>query len=109
MSKLSRDKGARYEREIAHRYRDAGFTDAYRTAQFCGNTGHAADVEGVPGVHIEGKHREQLRLYEWIEQAERDAAGSGKIPAVHRRKNRRESLVTLRLNDFIELIKKAQI
>lgn len=74
--------------------------------QFCGNTGHAADVEGVPGVHIEGKHQEQLRLYEWIEQAERDAAGSGKIPAVHRRKNRRESLVTLRLNDFIELIKK---
>lgn len=48
MAKKSRDKGARYEREIAHRYRDAGFTDAYRTAQFCGNTGHAADVEDVP-------------------------------------------------------------
>lgn len=105
MAKKSRDKGARYELEIVHRYRDAGFADAYRTAQFCGNTGHAADVEGVPGVHIEGKHQEQLRLYEWIEQAERDAAGTGRIPAVHHRKNRCDTLVTIRLDDFIRLIK----
>lgn len=101
----SKSKGARFEREIAAKYRAAGFGDAHRTAQYCGKTGQAADVEGVPGVHIECKHQERINIYDWMDQARRDASGTGNIPAVHFRKNHYEILVCLRLEDFIELIK----
>jgi Holliday junction resolvase len=100
----SKSKGARFEREIAAKYRAAGFNDAHRTAQYCGKTGQAADVEGVPGIHIECKHQERLQIYDWIDQAKRDAAGTGDIPAVHFRRNNCEVLVCIRFDDFVRLI-----
>ena len=51
----SKDKGKRFERQLASRFREYGY-DAKRTAQYCGNTGDAADVIGLPGIHIEAKH-----------------------------------------------------
>lgn len=100
----SRDKGARYEREIANYFRDYGY-EAHRTAQFRGNTGQAADVEGVPHIHIECKHQERLQPYDWIEQAVRDsnAAGKGDKPVVLMRKNGKETLAVMRLDDWFEL------
>ena len=100
----SRDKGARFERELAYRLREYGY-DAHRSAQYCGNTGAAADVTGLPGVHIEAKHCEKMQLYDWISQAVRDAAaaGKGEIPAVFHRKNNAGILVTLRFDDFMRI------
>lgn len=98
----SKQKGARFERLLASRFRDEGYDDARRTAQYCGNTGDASDVVGLPGIHVEAKHAEQMRLYDWIAQAKRDAeAGGGKaLPAVFHKKNHAEILVTMTLPDW---------
>ena len=102
----SKQKGARFERLLASKFREYGF-DARRTAQYCGNTGDAADVIGLPGIHVEAKHAEQMRLYDWIAQAKRDAeAGGGKsLPAVFHKKNNCNILVTLELDSFMEIYK----
>lgn len=81
----SKQKGARFERLLASRFREYGF-DARRTAQYCGNSGDAADVTGLPGVHAE-------------------AGGKGNLPAVFHKKNHAEILVTVELDTFMKLYK----
>lgn len=103
MGKMSRDKGKRFERQLARIFREYGYADSRRTAQYCGNTGDASDVVGLPGIHVEAKHVEQMRLYEWMDQAKRDAAGTGKKPVVFHKKNNHEILVTMQLDTFFEL------
>ena len=100
----SKKKGARYERELASKFREQGY-DARRTAQYCGNTGDASDVVGLPGIHVEAKHQEKMQLYDWMAQAIRDAVagGNGNLPAVFHRKNNAETLVTMRLDDWFRL------
>jgi Holliday junction resolvase len=102
MAVNSKQKGARFERSLASKFREYGF-DARRTAQYCGNTGDASDVVGLPGIHIEAKRQETMRLYEWISQAKRDAAGKGNLPAVFHKKNNAEILVTMTLDDWMNL------
>ena len=101
----SKQKGARFERELAARFRDYGYRDSRRTAQYCGNTGDASDVVGLPGLHIEAKHQETMRLYDWIEQAIRDAkaGGENRLPAVFHKKNYAEILVTMTFDDFMTI------
>lgn len=98
----SKQKGARFERELAAKFREHGY-EARRTAQYCGNTGDASDVIGLPGIHIEAKHQETMRLYDWIAQAKADSAGSDKLPAVFHKKNYSSILVTLELDDFMQI------
>lgn len=102
MGKASRDKGKRFERALASRFREYGY-DARRTAQYCGNTGDASDVVGLPGIHVEAKHVEKMSLYEWMAQAIRDAeaGGKGNLPAVFHKKNNADILVTMRFDDFM--------
>ncbi len=100
----SKQKGARFERLLASKFRDYGY-EARRTAQYCGNTGDASDVVGLPGIHIEAKHQETMRLYDWMEQAIRDSKGTGNIPAVFHKKNNADILVSMRLEDFMEIYK----
>lgn len=99
----SKNKGKRFELTVAHLFNDAGYKEAHRTAQYKGNTGDAGDVEGVPLLHIECKAQERMQLYDWIEQAVRDAKGNGKIPTVIHKKNNCDVLVTMRFNDWIEM------
>lgn len=103
----SRAKGARFERELAKAFRAHGYDEARRTAQYCGNTGDASDVVGLPGLHIEAKHCEKMQLYDWIAQAVRDAEASGmdKLPAVFHKKNYADILVTMRFDDFMQIYK----
>lgn len=106
MAKLnSKQKGARFERILAGIFREYGFSDARRTAQYCGNTGDASDVVGLPGIHVEAKHQENMRLYDWIEQARRDAEANGKglLPAVFHKKNNHDILVTMYLDDWMAI------
>lgn len=98
----SKQKGARFERLLAAVFRSEGY-NARRTAQYCGNTGDASDVVGLPGIHVEAKHQEQMRLYEWMSQAKRDAEGTGNLPAVFHKKNNAEILVTMELDDWFRL------
>lgn len=101
MAVNSKQKGARFERQLASKLRDHGY-DARRTAQYCGNTGDSADVIGLPGLHIEAKHQETMRLYDWMAQAKRDAKGQ-KLPAVFHKKNNSSILVTMEFDDFMEI------
>ena len=104
MGKMQRDKGARFEREVAGLFKDYGY-NSFRTAQYCGKSGDAADVEGVPGIHIECKHCEKMHLYDWIAQAIRDSRAEGKDnkPVVIHKANYRDVLVTMRFEDWIDL------
>lgn len=105
MAIKSKDKGAHFERVLASKFREYGYSDARRTAQYCGNTGEAADVVGVPGIHVEAKHQEKMHLYDWIAQAKHDAhaAEGKKLPAVFHKRNHSEILVTMTFDDWIEL------
>lgn len=98
----SREKGKRFERELARMFKDYGY-DARRMAQYCGNTGDAADLDGVPYLHIEAKHCEVMHLYDWIAQAKADSSKNGRIPAVFHKKNNHEVLVTMRFADWMKL------
>lgn len=95
----SRAKGARFERHLASLLREYGY-NCRRGQQFCGANGDA-DVIGLPGIHIEAKAQETMRLYEWMSQAKRDSEGTGRLPAVFHKKNNAEILVTMRLEDWI--------
>lgn len=97
----SKKKGKLGELELARKLREYGY-ETRRTAQYCGNTGDAADVVGLPGVHIECKRTETLRLYDAVAQAKRDATG-GKIPVVFHRKNNSEWVAILPLDGFMKL------
>lgn len=102
----SKQKGARFERSLASKFREYGY-ESRRTAQYCGNTGDASDVVGLPGLHIEAKHQEKMYLYAWVDQAKRDseANGKGNIPVVFHKKNNAEILVTLTLDGFMQIYK----
>lgn len=96
----SRQKGARFERTLAAALRDYGY-ECRRGQQYCGTNGDA-DVIGLPGIHIEAKHQERMSLYDWMEQAKRDAR-QGELPAVFHKKNNAEILVSMELADWIKL------
>lgn len=102
LGKMSREKGKRYEREIASFLRSHGY-DCRRGQQYCGASGDA-DVVGLPGIHIECKHVEKMSLYDWMDQSVRDAK-KGELPAVFHRKNNCETLVTMRADDWMQLYK----
>lgn len=99
----SKQKGARFERLLASKLREYGY-DTRRTAQYCGNTGDAADVVGLPNIHIEAKHQERMQLYDWMAQAKRDAK-DGLIPAVFHKRNNANILVTMEFEDWMKLYK----
>ena len=96
----SRQKGARFERDIARLFREWGY-DTHRGVQYCGANGDA-DVIGLPKVHLELKAQEKMSLYDWMEQSERDSR-DGEIPVVIHKKNYKETLVTMRLTDWFEM------
>lgn len=96
----SRNKGASGERELANKLKEYGY-DTRRGQQYCGANGDA-DVVGLPMTHIECKRVERLNIHEAMKQAVHDAKADEK-PAVFHRKNRCEWLVTMRLEDWIEL------
>ena len=93
--------GSAGERELANKLKEYGY-NCRRTQQFCGNTGQADDVVGLNYIHIECKRVERLNIDEAIEQAVRDTKDN-KFPTVFHRKNRKDWLVTMKLDDWIKL------
>lgn len=100
MGKASREKGKRGERELAAALREHGY-DCRRGVQYCGASGDA-DVIGLPGVHIEAKRTERLNLHDALAQSIRDARPH-ELPTVFSRRNNDVWLVTMRLDDWIQL------
>ncbi len=100
----SRAKGAAGERELANFLKEYGI-EARRGQQFKGGADSPDVVANsvFQDIHIECKRVEAGNLYNWLEQAQRDAA-EGKKPAVVHRRNGKEWVVILTLTDLIELL-----
>lgn len=99
--KSSQRKGAEGERELAALLREYGYpVERGGSLSF----GEVPDLTGLPGVHIECKRVEQLRPYDWMAQAERDAVRFGDgLPAVFFRRSRSPWLVVMKLEDWMGL------
>ena len=66
--------------------------------------GDVPDLVGLPGIHIEVKRAEQVRLSEWMAQALRDSKRfRDGIPAVFHRRSHEAWHVTMSLSDFMTL------
>lgn len=103
----SNRKGKEGERELANLLRDKYGYKSRRGQQFCGSNGDA-DVVGLPDIHIECKRVEKLNIYEAVEQSINDAR-EGEIPTVMHRKNHKDWLVTMTMEDWMELYEKQRI
>lgn len=106
IGKASKARGKRAELDLVHQLQKFGFTEARRTAQYCGKAG-TSDVVGIPGVHCECKAVERLNIWEALSQSERDSKsdGNGDIPAVFFKRNRSGFYVAVPLKDFVQLYK----
>lgn len=99
--KASQRKGAGGERELAAVLREYGY-EIKRGGSM--SFGEVPDLVGLPGVHIEVKRCEQVRLSEWMQQAERDSQHfKDGLPAVFHRRSREGWRVTMNLADFMRL------
>lgn len=96
----SRAKGKRGELALVRRLREYGY-EVRRGQQYSGANGDA-DVIGLPGIHIECKWVERLNIWDAIDQSTRDAKAE-EIPTVMHKKNGTQWLVTLSLDDFMQL------
>lgn len=97
----SKKKGKRGELEWASFCRSQGY-DCRRTAQYCGKTGDASDVVGLPGIHQEVKRVERLDLSGAVFQAKRDCKPE-KMPIVAHRRNNESWLVTMDAEDWFTI------
>ena len=82
----SQRKGRAAELELSRILQNHGYpVEAGRARSY----GDVPDLTGLPGVHIECKRTEALRLSEWMAQARRDADRFGDgFPAVFHRRSR---------------------
>lgn len=104
MGAKSQRKGRAAELELARVLQGYGYPVEAGRAQ---SYGEVPDLTGLPGIHIECKRVEALRLSEWMAQAERDAQRFGDgAPAVFFRRSREPWRVVMDLEDWIKIYQK---
>ena len=100
MSKASRDKGKRGEREFAALLRSFGY-EARRGVQYSGGADSPDIVTELP-FHFEVKRVEKLNIHDAYKQAEGDAEKF--TPVVAHKRSRCRWFVTLLAEDFLGLL-----
>lgn len=97
----SRRKGAEGELELSRVLRGKGIECHRGYVQF-----KQSDLIGIDDIHVECKRVEKLNIHEAMKQARAEAAKrqDGR-PTVFHRRNRTEWLVTMRLDDWVEMYK----
>lgn len=101
MGMKSRRKGKRGELEAAAELRRLFGVEARRGRQYSG-CDEAPDVlAAIPGVHVEVKRVESLRLYQALDQAAADAGEN--VPLVLHRANGKPWVAIVRLEDLPRL------
>lgn len=99
----SKRKGKNGELELVRKLNEYGYKTR-RSVQYNGKAEEGQpDLIGLPGVHIECKRTEALRLYDAVDQAKRDSKGD--LPAVFHRKNNCEWVVIMPLDAWMQLYK----
>ena len=101
VGRKSRNKGKRGELEFARLCISHGY-DAHRTAQVMGKTQEAADVTGLPQIHIEVKRTEAFHLWDALAQSKHDSK-PGEIPIVAHRRNDCPWVIVMDANDWFTL------
>jgi hypothetical protein len=100
----ARAKGANFERKLAKIITDATSVEARRgLAQTRGGGAEVSDVE-MPLVHIEAKRHKRCNIKAALEQAINDCQANGKIPVAVTKDDRKEILVTMRLDDWLPFL-----
>lgn len=102
MSRASNKKGKVGERELRDQLNRLFNVDTHRGQQYCGAAGDC-DVVGLPGVHVECKRTEALRLWDAITQATSEAT-EGNTPVVFHRANKKPWIAIVRLDDLPALV-----
>ena len=106
MGKSSQAKGRRAELELVRILQSYGIPAEPGDPVSYGST---PDVVGVPGVHVEVKRREDVNLSAALYQAKQDAERFGNgLPAVFHRRNREGWRVTMTLEAWLDLYKRAR-
>lgn len=104
MGKASQRKGRTAELELARLLNDNGIPAVAGEPL---NYGTVPDIRGVAGVHCECKRAEQLRLTDWMKQAEDDAEKfRDGAPVIFWRKNHSPWMVFMKLADWIRFYQK---
>ena len=99
----SKAKGGRGERELVAIFAGLGYNSHRNDQKYVGGLDNP-DVS-LPGVHIECKRSETLRLYDAVDQAIRDANGKA-LPVVMHRKNNHPWVAIMPLDAWVELYDK---
>jgi hypothetical protein len=103
MGKMSKRKGAAGELEAAAKLNEVLGTHLRRGRQYHGGP-ESPDVTGdLPGLHVEVKRTERLRLWEAVDQARRDAAVD-QVPVVMHRANKKPWVVIVEVELLIRLL-----
>ena len=101
MGAKSQRKGAVGELELARIFREHGY-DCTRGGSL--SFGEVPDLTGLPGIHVECKRVERLNVQEAMDQAIRDSERmQDGMPTLFHRRNRKQWLVTMRLDDWLSL------
>ncbi|MBR2310520.1 MAG: hypothetical protein IKA47_08330 [Oscillospiraceae bacterium] len=99
----SKAKGSAGEREFAAVLTQLGYPAHRNDQKFIGGAGLPdVSADGLEAFHFEVKRVERLNVSEAMKQAEADAAG--RVPIVAHRRNRHPWLVTLHLDDFLNVM-----
>lgn len=101
MARMSRDKGARGEREVARLFAEHGF--AVRRVPNSGGLMLKGDLMGDCPLHVEVKFQERLNIHAACRQAQQDAP-PGSAWAVFHRRSRERWYATLPAIDLLGLL-----
>ena len=98
-------KGKRVERELRDVLREAGYSSAERGQQRAGSP-DSPDVrcKELPALHFECKGVQNLSIWPTMAKAVEDA-GPDQMPVVAHKKNGTKFLVTMRIEDWLTLIR----
>ena len=103
MGKMSKRKGASGELEAAAKLNEILGTRFHRGRQYHGGP-ESPDLAGdVPGLHVEVKRTERLRLWEAVRQARADASVD-QVPVVMHRANRKPWVLIVEADLLIRLL-----
>ena len=102
MSRMSRNKGKRGEREAAAELNRIFGLEARRSQQYCGEAGDA-DLMGIEGIQVEVTRVERFHLHPALEQADNDRK-AGEIPLVLTRQNGKGWVACCYLNDLPKIM-----
>lgn len=110
-SKSKKAKGVRLELKIARALRSSGLDKEAKKMPMSGSMeGFKSDIFTKLPFIIEAKNQESWSPAKYMEQAERDAEISGKMPVVVMSKNRlADPFVMMKMSDWIYVLQRAFI